>query len=76
MPERHTPQQRRVEFDRLNWIGKAVFLGGAGIQVASTLLDQAIDRAADLVVATERAFKQGRDEQIEDAQILDEYEER
>lgn len=65
--------RRLVRFDDLNWLGKAVFVTGAAVRGAATLLDAALARAADVVVEAERAFKQGRDPNIEDAKILDEH---
>lgn len=69
-------ERRLIEFERLNLLGKAVFLGGSAVRLAAGLIDQAIDRASDIVADAERAFRQGRDGDIEDAKILEEREER
>jgi hypothetical protein len=63
---------RIVEFDRLNLLGKAVFLSGAAARFAADLLEKAVDRAADVVTEAERAFRQGRDPNVDDAKILEE----
>lgn len=70
MPDR---DDRPVRFYDLNWLGKTVFLGGTAVRLTANLIDRSLERAADIVVESERAFKQGRDPNIEDAKILDEY---
>lgn len=64
--------RRLVEFERLNLLGKAAFLGGSAVRLAAGLIDSAVHHAADVYVEAERAFKQGRDPNIEDAKVLDE----
>ena len=64
--------ERLVEYDRLNLLGKAVFLGGAAVRVAADLIDTAVSRAADIYVEAEKAFKQGYNPDVEDAKILEE----
>ena len=72
-----TERERRVvQYENLNPLGRAVFFGGAAVRGASRLLDLAIERAADIYVDAERAFKQGRDADIDDAKILDEQRDR
>ena len=70
------PEQRIVEFERLNLLGKAFFLGGAAVRLAASAIDVVLDRATDVVADAERAFRQGRDPNIEDAKILEERNER
>ncbi len=62
--------KRIVEFERLNTLGKAVFFGGAIAKLAAGAIDRVLQRAADIYVDAERAFKQGMDPDIEDAKIL------
>lgn len=71
MDERET---RIIEFERLNLLGKAVFLSGAAARLAANLIEGAVDRAADIVLEAERAFRQGRDPNVDDAKILEERE--
>ncbi len=71
MDERET---RIVEYERLNLLGKAVFLSGAAARLAANLIEGAVDRAADIVLEAERAFRQGRDPNVDDAKILEERE--
>lgn len=64
--------KRRIEFDGLNLMGKAVYLGGAAFRFIAQSIDTAVDRAVDVYLDAEKAFKQGLDPNIEDAKILDE----
>lgn len=64
-----------VEFERLNILGKAAFLGGSAVRLAASLIDSAVHRAAVVYVEAERAFNQGRDPNIEDANVIDETDE-
>ena len=64
--------QRRVEFDTLNLLGKAVYVGGSAVRLLAKAIDGAVDRAVDVVLDVEKAFKQGLDPNIEDAKILQE----
>lgn len=65
---------RIVQFEQLNLLGKAVYVTGAVARVTSSLLDSAINRAADVWVEAEEAFKKELDPNLEDAKILGEYE--
>ena len=67
-------ERKVVEFERLNLLGKAVFLTGTAIRTSVSLIDKALDRAVDIVIESEKAFKQGRDPNVEDAKILGEWE--
>ncbi len=67
-------ERRIVAFENLNALGKAVYLGGAGVRLLAGLLDVAIDRAATMVVEAEKAFRQGLDPNIEEARVLEEFE--
>ena len=69
------PEERRIiEFEKLNWLGKTVFLAGAAVETTTQLIDKALEKAVDLVLEAERAFKEGRDDPIDDANVLDEWE--
>lgn len=68
-------EKRLVEYDRLNLLGKAAFLGGTAVRLASGLIDAAVHRAADVYVDAERAFRQGLDPNIEDAKVIEESDE-
>jgi hypothetical protein len=67
------PDQRPVRrTERLNWLGRAVVVGGGAIRLAANAIDGVIKHAADVVIDAERAFKQGLDPNIEDAKVLEE----
>lgn len=66
-------RDRIIEFERLNLLGKALFVSGAAARVTAGLLEKAVDRAADIVTDSERAFRQGRDANIDDAKVLEEH---
>ena len=66
-------QDRRIaRFGDLNVLGKTVFLGGAVIRLTANLIDKAVDRAVDIVIDTEKAYRQGRDPNVEEAKIIEE----
>ena len=66
--------RRIVRYEDLNLLGKVVYVSGGAAALAATLIEKAIDRAVDVVVDSERAFRQGRDRNMDDAIILDETE--
>jgi hypothetical protein len=66
-------EKRLVEFERLNLLGKAVYSGGLLASVTARAIEDAIDRAADVYVEAERAFREGLGDGIEDARIVGEY---
>ena len=68
--------RRIIEFERLNPLGKAVFLTGAAVRTTASLIDKTLERAADILIETERAFKEGRDPNVDDAKILEEHDEQ
>lgn len=65
-------ENRIIEFERLNLLGKTVFLSGAAVRLAAELVEKAIDQAATIVSDVERAYNQGRDPNVEEARILEE----
>ncbi len=62
---------RIVEFDRLNAVGKVVFVAGSVMKLAGSILDSAVDTVSGIIRETEHAFNQGLDENVEEAKILD-----
>jgi len=69
-PEKH----QIIEFGRLNLLGKAIFVVGATVRTTAHLIDKTLDKAVDLVLEAERAFKEGRDGTVEDAKVIGEWE--
>ena len=71
------PDDRQlVQFDRLNLLGKAVFIAGAAVRTTASLIDHALEKTVDMVEEAERAFQQGRDPNVDEAKILEEKEEQ
>lgn len=70
--------RREVQFGALNWLGKTVFVTGQIARAAGTVIESVVDRAAGIVVDTEKAFREGLDEAagVEDAKIIEEYDDR
>lgn len=65
------PERRIARFEDLNWLGKTIFAGGAAVRLTAGLIDKVIDRAVDIVIDAEKAFKEGRDPNVEDAKVLE-----
>jgi hypothetical protein len=63
----------RREIDQLNWLGKAVALAGQGVRLTADLIDSVIDVAAEAYAEAEKAFRQGLDPMIDDADVLEEH---
>ncbi len=75
MPMAESDEQRIIEFERLNLLGKAVFVTGAAVRTTASLIDRVLERAADVLVEAERAFKEGRGADVDEAKVLEEYDE-
>lgn len=72
----HDATERWVaRFERASLSGKAALLGGSAVRFTANLIDRTLDRAASTVAEAERAFKRELDPTMEDAKILDEWEE-
>lgn len=63
-------------FEREGTVGKAKLLSGTAVRLTANLIDQALGRAAHTLVEAERAFRSELDPNVEDAKILEEWEER
>ncbi len=67
-------KQTIVEYRRLNVLGRAVYLTGGLVSLATRVIDGAVVKAVDVVLAAERAFKEGRNPDIDEAKVLRETE--
>ena len=65
-----------ARFEGASAAGKALLLGGTAVRLTARLIDGALDRAASTVAESEQAFKRELDPNMEDAKILDEWDER
>lgn len=75
--ERHDPTERWVaRFEREGVAGKAALLGGTAVRFTAKLIDRTLERAASAVAEAEAAFRRELDPNMEDAKILDEWDDR
>lgn len=65
--------KRRADLRDLNWLGKSVYIGGAALRLTANLVDAAADRASKIAAESKKAFERELDPQIEDARVLEEY---
>jgi|GEM_PF-580716 len=68
--------QRYADFNDLNVLGKAVYAGGLATRLMVDVIDFALGRAVEIVVRSERAFRQGLEPHVEDAKVLEEIVDR
>ena len=66
-------QDRIIRFNQLNMLGKAVFVSGLFTRAATKMVESTIKATVDIVTEAEKAFKQGRDPNIEEAKIIEEH---
>ena len=56
------------------WLGQTIQAVETGSVYAASLIDKVLKQAVDTIVRAEEAFREGLDPNIEDANILQEYE--
>lgn len=71
MPNSSDTERR---FERLNALGWAAWLGGQTIRLTAKGIDYSLREVARIAADSERAYRQGLDDGIEDAQIVEEWE--
>ena len=64
--------QRQVEFDRLNLVGKAIFVTGTTFKFVGSLFDSVVETVTEIAREAEKAFNAGLDPNVADATILEE----
>lgn len=67
---------RDIDYERLNLLGKTVFLTGAAVHYTTRMIDRVLEHTAGVVAETEKAFRQGLDPNIDEAKVLEETERR
>jgi len=72
MSDQSDEPRQDVDFRRLNWLGKTVYLGGSALRLTANLIDSAVDRAASIAEESKRAFDRELDPDIEDATVIEE----
>lgn len=65
--------RNQPHFYELNWLGKAVYLGGTALRLSANLVDRTIDRASVIVEESKAAYLREVDPNIEDAKIIEEH---
>jgi len=68
--------EREVEFDRLNLLGKVVFVTGTTVRVIGSVIDSVVETVSGVAQEAEKAFKEGMDPNIDEATIVDEGRDR
>ena len=71
MPDKNQ-DNRLVEFERLNLVGKAIFITGSTFRFVGDLLTTVADSVGEIISEAEKAFSEGKDPNIDEAKILDE----
>ncbi len=66
------PDRRRPHFYELNWLGKAVYLGGTALRLSANLVDRTVERASLIMEESKAAYLREVDPNIEDAKIIEE----
>ena len=63
-------------FEQSNWLQRTLMLSGGAFRMTAHAIDRGLDRAADIVVEAQDAFRKELDPNISDARILEESEDR
>lgn len=75
--EAHDPTERWIaRFEEEGLAGRAALLSGTAVRLTARLIDRVLDRAASTVAEAEHAFRRELDPNVEEAKILDEWDER
>jgi hypothetical protein len=70
------PDRNRPHFYELNWLGKAVYLGGTALRLSANLVDRTVERASLIMEESRAAYLREVDPNIEDAKIIEERDHR
>ena len=66
------PDREHPHFYELNWLGKAVYLGGTALRLSANLVDRTVERASLIIEESKTAYLREVDPNIEDAKIIEE----
>jgi hypothetical protein len=64
-------ENRLVEFERLNLIGKAIFITGTTFKFVGDLLNTVAESVSEIIADAEKSFNEGADPNIDEAKIID-----
>ncbi len=67
-----SPDREHPHFYELNWLGKAVYLGGTALRLSANLVDHTVQQASRIVDDSRAAYLREVDPNIEDAKIIEE----
>jgi hypothetical protein len=59
-------------FYELNWLGKAVYLGGTAMRLSANLVDHTVQRATQIMEDSKAAYLREVDPNVEEAKIIEE----
>jgi hypothetical protein len=71
-----SPKREHPHFYELNWLGKAVYLGGTALRLSANLVDRTVEQANRIVEDSRAAYLREVDPNIEDAKIIEERTDR
>lgn len=71
-----SPEREHPHFYELNWLGKAVYLGGTALRLSANLVDRTVEQANRIVEDSRAAYLREVDPNIEDAKIIEERTDR
>ena len=62
-------------YEELNWLGRSVMWGGAAVRAAAWAVDRVAASTEEMAVETRRAFEEGLSGEVEEARVLEEWDE-
>ena len=69
-PDPERPTRLPARWEDLSPLGRLVLSVGAVGRVTATVLERGVDRAAQIVADSQRAFREGRDATVDDATVV------
>ena len=69
MPDK---DNRLIEFEKLNLVGKAIFITGTTFRFVGDLLSSVAETVVEILSDAEKSFLEGSDPNVDEAKIVDE----
>jgi len=63
---------RLIEFEKLNLVGKAIFITGTTFRFVGDLLSSVAETVVEILSDAEKSFLEGSDPNVDEAKIVDE----
>jgi hypothetical protein len=76
MPNSDPPDDSERRYEKFNALGWAAWLGGQAVRLAARGIDRSARGVARIAADTERAYRRGRDDGVDDAKIVEEWDDR